>query len=117
MLGFFAGAELGLVDMDLQMEKAKLLLYAGIMANTQDTLSHQIMGWRLLPGQTEAGDINAALEDLGLDFKAEDLRLLGRAGLKRDLREAIQVKQQLRWTAGLKAGGEAHRSINGEAQA
>ena len=111
MTGFFAGAELGLVDMDLQMEKAKLLLYAGIMANEEDTLSHEIMRWKFPSGQTEADAINAALENLGLDYKSEDIILLGRAGLKRDLREAIQVKQQDRWAAGLKAGGEALKSM------
>ena len=111
MSGFFAGAELGLVDMDLQRHKAVLLVYTGIMANAQDTLSHSILNWKFPDSPSEADIINNILQNLGLDYKAQDLSLLGRVGLKRDLNAAIAAKQQQRWIAGLKAGGESHRAM------
>ena len=111
MPGIYAGAELGLMDMDIQMDKAKIMVYAGVMSNEEDTLSHEIMKWKLHLGKTEEDAVNDILKRLGLDYKAEDIALLGRQGLKRDLKEAAEARQQERWVAFLKTGGDTHRAM------
>jgi hypothetical protein len=94
------GAELGFIDMDIQIDMAKIALYGRLKSNREDDLTEQMLKWKSGEhGETEEDKINRALHRLKIEYKAEDLEHMGKTNLKRDLKEAAREIQTQRWLA------------------
>jgi hypothetical protein len=92
------GAELGFIDMDIQIDMAKIALYGRLMSNREDDLTQQMLKWKSGEhGETEEQKINRALQRMKIEYKAEDLEHIGKNNLKRDLKEAARQVQAKRW--------------------
>ncbi len=60
------------------MDKARVAVYARIMANKEDHLTQSMMDWKQgKEGRTENQQTTEALKRLEMDYEAEDMTILG----------------------------------------
>jgi hypothetical protein len=87
-----------MVDMDLQMDKARIMTYTRIMSNEEDTLTKRMMDWKQgRGGRTERQETQEAMNRLGMEYDTDDLVILGPQYTKIEVNTAMQEKQTKRW--------------------
>jgi hypothetical protein len=93
-----AAAELGVLDMDLQADKARILMHHRIMNNGEDDLTRKMMDWELgVGGKTEKTNIREALTRVGSGYAVEEIVRLNYRALKHDINMVVRQEQEKRW--------------------
>ena len=93
-----AAAEMGVLDMDLQADKARILMHHRIMNNGEDDLTRKMMDWELGEGgKTEKTKIGEALKRVGSGYTVEGIVRLNYWALKHDIKRVVQQEQEKRW--------------------
>ena len=93
-----AAAELGVLDMDLQADKAKILMHHRIMNNEEDDLTRKMMDWEVgVGGKTEKTKIGEALARVGSGYTVEQIVCINYRALKHEINMVVQQEQEKRW--------------------
>ena len=93
-----AAAEMGVLDMDLQADKVRILMHHRIMNNGEDDLTRKMMDWELGEGgKTEKTKVGEALKRVGSGYTVEGIVRLNYGALKHEIKRVVQQEQEKRW--------------------